>query len=215
MYGGCDTCKLLGEENCKGCLWDGKSRTNTHWEPKEPFINKSYISMEEMKKQDEELIQQVYNRGYTAGYSKAETDYHAKTEDDRQSSYELGLNMAWEAFKTIHKLAPYCFLDCFPNGNDELYSLSINEVIRRVHEYEKKQEEDEEIRIGDEVILNGYYFPAIIIMNNGSNRHPYNVMFADGNTVLIDRDIINHKTGRTFPEIVELLKKMQEGENDQ
>lgn len=44
MYGGCDTCKLLGEENCKGCLWDAESQRNTHWEPKEPFINKPCIS---------------------------------------------------------------------------------------------------------------------------------------------------------------------------
>lgn len=45
MYGGCDTCKhSWGEENCKGCLWDGKSQRNTHWEPKEPFINKPCVS---------------------------------------------------------------------------------------------------------------------------------------------------------------------------
>ena len=36
MYGGCDTCKhIWGEENCKGCLWDGKSQRNTHWEQEE------------------------------------------------------------------------------------------------------------------------------------------------------------------------------------
>lgn len=36
MYGGCDTCKhSWGEENCKGCLWDGKSQRNTHWEQEE------------------------------------------------------------------------------------------------------------------------------------------------------------------------------------
>lgn len=33
MNGGCETCKhSCGEENCKGCLWDGKSQMNTHWE---------------------------------------------------------------------------------------------------------------------------------------------------------------------------------------
>lgn len=44
MYGGCDTCKLLGEDNCKGCLWDAKAQRNTHWEPREPFINKPCVS---------------------------------------------------------------------------------------------------------------------------------------------------------------------------
>ena len=54
-----------------------------------------------MKKQAQELIEQAYQRGYRAGYSKAENDYHAKTEEDRQSSYELGLNEAWEAARKI------------------------------------------------------------------------------------------------------------------
>lgn len=40
--GGCDTCKHgWGEENCKGCLWDGKAQRNTHLEP---FINKPCVS---------------------------------------------------------------------------------------------------------------------------------------------------------------------------
>lgn len=35
MYGGCDTCQhSWGETKCKGCLWDGKSQRNTHWEQK-------------------------------------------------------------------------------------------------------------------------------------------------------------------------------------
>jgi len=42
MNGGCDTCKHgWGEENCNGCLWDGKAQRNTHWEP---FINKPCVS---------------------------------------------------------------------------------------------------------------------------------------------------------------------------
>ena len=178
-------------------------------------------STEDIKEQAQELIDQAYQRGYNAGYSKAENDYYAKTEDDRQSSYELGLNIAWDAFKTIHKLAPYCFLDCFPNGNDELYSLSINEVIRRVREYEeKKQEEDSEIRVGDEVVSNNgdkgivlcYYHETDSF---GNYKEEWLVVY------MSDYDVPQtvtkkrfKKTGKHY-DVMSILKKMQEGENGQ
>ena len=45
LYGGCNTCShRLGETKCRDCFWNGKSQRNTHWEPKEPFINKPCIS---------------------------------------------------------------------------------------------------------------------------------------------------------------------------
>lgn len=41
----CDNCKHhWGEESCKGCVWDSKLQMNTHWEPKEPFINKPCVA---------------------------------------------------------------------------------------------------------------------------------------------------------------------------
>ena len=125
-------------------------------------------TMEQIKKQAQELIEQAYQRGYktgeelieqayqcgyNTGYSKAETDYHAKTEDDRQSSYELGLNMAWEA---AYKLV-------FNQGNirdvfdtESLGSIfeeySATEAIEKIRAYEEKQKkQDDEIRVGDEV----------------------------------------------------------------
>ena len=172
---------------------------------------------EGIRKQASELIEQAYQRGFKAGYSKAENDYHTKTEDDRQSSYELGLNEAWEAFKTIHKLAPYCFLDCFPNGNDELYSLSINEVIRRVREYEKKQEEDSEIRVGDEVTYtfhNGRSITPFVVFKieclEDGGKYYTGLETSTMKCVYGGLDYV--KTGRTFPEIAEVLKKLKEGE---
>lgn len=42
----CSTCKHEPrDENCLGCTFDWKNADgNTHWEPKEPFINKPCVS---------------------------------------------------------------------------------------------------------------------------------------------------------------------------
>lgn len=182
---------------------------------------------EGMKKQAQELIEQAYQRGYRAGYSKAENDYHAKTEDDRQSSYELGLNMAWEAAR---KLVSMGYKECNEVLGDGILTVeTIDEIFVRctaseaieklcAYEEQKKQEEDSEIRVGDEVILNGNSSfdtntKAIVIALYDKTDYramfPYNVMIADGDTDWIDRDDIDRKTGRHFPEIVEVLKKIQ------
>jgi len=185
-----------------------------------------------MKRQAQELIEQAYQRGFNAGYSKAENDYHAKTEDDRQASYELGLNMAWEAARKIGQNSQsgleyqigfdFSKMKSYESANPSWWvvmNYSASEAIERIRAYEeqKKQEEDEEIKVGDEVVLNANpsldeNTKAIVIANEGNVMFPYNVMFDNGETDWVDRDDISGKTGRTFPEIVEVLKKMREGE---
>lgn len=116
---------------------------------------------EGIRKQASELIEQAYQRGYTAGYSKAENDYYAKTEDDRQSSYELGLNMAWEAAR---KIVEYGRIKCnvilgdgvipIENRVDPFIRLTATEAIEKIRAYEeKKQEEDERIEIDKEKVM--------------------------------------------------------------
>ena len=59
MYGGCNTCKLLFEENCKGCLWDDKAQRNTHWEQKEPFINKPCVSEQACREDTMKVLEKI------------------------------------------------------------------------------------------------------------------------------------------------------------
>lgn len=177
-----------------------------------------------MKRQAKELIEQAYHRGYAEGYSRAENDYYAKTEDDRQSSYELGSNMAWDAAR---KLISMNYIECnkvLSDGvltvetvDDIFIKYTAPEVIEKIHKYEEtqKQKADEEICVGDEVILNANSSydantKAIVIVNDNSTRYPYNVLGPNGDTEWIDRDSIDRKTGRTFLEIVEVLKKLKE-----
>ena len=166
---------------------------------------------EGMKNQAQELIDQAYNRGYTAGYSKAENDYHAKTEDDRQSSYELGLNIAWEAAK---KIAGDCLSES--KMTKELFNFNYaypvfknfpaSEAIEKIREYEQKKQEKDEIKVGDEVIYHDEKGVVVLVANN---EKAISVMSANGGWMIrTDREELV-KTGRTFPQIAEVLKKMQ------
>jgi ribosome modulation factor len=174
---------------------------------------------EGMKKQAQELIEQAYKRGYTAGYSKAENDYHAKTEDDRKSSYELGLNMAWETAKKIYSTIKNGALHTDEIRKifdvryltDVLEEFSASEAIEKIKAYEeqKKQQEEECIKVGDEVIYHDDKGVVVLVANNGK---AISVMSANGGWMIRADSENLVKTGRTFPEIAEVLKKLQEGE---
>lgn len=62
MSGGCDTCNhnhSWGETKCRGCLWDDKSQRNTHWEPREPFINKPCVSEQACREDKMKVLEKI------------------------------------------------------------------------------------------------------------------------------------------------------------
>lgn len=164
-----------------------------------------------MKRQAQELIEQAYNRGYTAGYSKAENDYYAKTEDDRQSSYELGLNMAWEAAR---KLVFMDYRECnkvlgynLDSVNEIFVRCTASEAIERLKAYEKHKSKD--FRVGDIVKMNGH--SAVITWCDGDNWNGICVQGSDNSEVGMTYHSMKYdgwtKTGETIPEIVKVLRK--------
>ena len=172
-----------------------------------------------MKRQAQELIEQAYQRGYKAGY-QFQTDANLVLFNN---GMEQGRKEAWEA---AYKLV-------FNQGNirdafdtESLGAIfekcSAAEAIEKLKKYEE-QKKQEEIHVGDEIILNDIipntdYLscePAIVIIaDEDSCRYPYHVMLGNGKTKWINKDAINRKTGRHFPEIAEVLKKMQEDTNE-
>ena len=152
-------------------------------------------------------VEQAYQMGYREGYSKAENDYHAQTEKDRQSSYELGLNMAWEAARKIVQTK-------YGYSHDEIkeifrsrldaFDLSATEAIEKLRAYEeKKQEENAEIHVGDEVRL---YDGEIAVITEHHGDRLCCVRESGCTSFCFNDDAI--KTGRHFPEIESILRKM-------
>lgn len=175
---------------------------------------------EGMKKQAQELIEQAYQSGFKDGQGNT-------LAIDSEKFIEQGRDEAWEAARKLMLSSegdgglPNDIIEKIFNGSmyyDVLKNCSASEAIEKIRKYEeKKQEEEQEIRVGDEVILNEKlsFEPnkKAIVISEGDHSWPYNVMFKNGDTNLVSKIDIGRKTGRTFPEIVEVLKKMQEENN--
>lgn len=168
-----------------------------------------------MKLQAQELIEQVYQKGYKAGYDKAFATLNENWRLVTSEAEEKGRNEAWEVARKMYQY------QCCPNKQlcEILYDMNFYELIcnvsaseaiekLRVYQEQNRQEEDIEIHVGDEVLMNTY---KVIVLKTSVDGYKdrYLVLFPDGSTGLRDKSDFE-KTGRTFPEIAEVLKKMKE-----
>lgn len=173
--------------------------------------------MEEIMNQAQELIQQAYNCGYKTGRKDGYKDRKDDITIDAKSFIEQGRDEAWRLALRIFRLNQKERKSVFGYDRDTiniLESMNASEVLEKIRAYE----EEDEIKVGDEVIINknaiSSFVPgtkAIVITIDGCSNCSYNVIVANGDTDWLDKDEI-HKTGRNFPEIVEVLKKLKEGE---
>ena len=162
-------------------------------------------------------VEEAYNRGYDEGKGQAWSDeikkYEIEPEKEREA-YQRGVNDAWECAKkiavdsafggiSVKKLfkifGTYSYHNVF-----EKYTPQ--EAIAKIAEYEKQKDV---IKIGDEVCYTDATIAGVVVRcrNDGF----YNVMDKTGQQN-IRSGIEITRTGRTFPQIEEVLKAMQEGE---
>lgn len=159
-----------------------------------------------MKKQANELIEQAYNRGHKAGYEACK--------EPKDVLIEKGRNEAWEAAKKIMQMNIVEKRAIFGEIGRTTYAviseLSASEAIEKLRKYEeqKKQEEEQEIRVGDEVYTEDKEIKFVV---TGIGEESAHLVDCNGNFAW-EKTYLLFKTGRTFPEIAEVLKKMQEGE---
>ena len=120
-------------------------------------------------------------------------------------AYQRGLNDAWDVAKKISIMdLPI---------RDEIFGLvvtsniidenSVPEVIEKIRKYEQEQDE---IKVGNEV--NGKGGRGIITKISNDGDH-FNIMWENGSTGYYMIEDFK-KTGKHFPEIAEVLRKMQE-----
>lgn len=99
--------------------------------------------------------------------------------------------------------------DCY--GMSEPYDILDHMSYKEAKEqYEAWKKEKDEIHVGDEVVWDNAE-PFVVLVVGESDKYPYfkgitaSGMFAEGG-------VKYKKTGRHFPEVAELLKKMRETE---
>lgn len=159
----------------------------------------------ELRNQASELIEQAYQRGFKGGFKTGR-------ESGNFGLVEQGRNEAWEAARKIT-------LSIIDGGLDmeeltEIFGVNTfshmfknntaSEAISKIKAYEEKKQE-EEICVGDEVELNEV--KVIVTKTNGKY---FNGAECNGRVYSGLELRLWKKTGRTFPEIAEVLKKMQE-----
>jgi len=111
---------------------------------------------------------------------------------------------AWEAARTLWNTPKRKEIFGYTSFNTAIMTLTAQEVIEKIRAYEQAQKE---IQVGDEVITAS---GKAVVMGVGPVHFEY--VCADGS---IGYDEVKNvkKTGRTFPEIAEVLRKMKESDN--
>ena len=171
-----------------------------------------------------------YKDGYVAGYDHGKEDGYADgkadtpftdTKEAENKAYSRGLNDAWEVIKKITKdesVGGYSIKmmqELF--GQTCVYDIVHNytpaEALVKIKEYEDKQKQDAEIKVGDEVVLNDDYGnEKAIVLVKDKNPYPYSVLIQEGTNRWIKENAIERKTGRHFDQIAEVLKELRGAE---
>jgi len=143
-------------------------------------------------------LEQVRKEAYDEGYDDAKGGY--------ENGFENGMIVAWEAAKKLWDLKGE-MIKAFRKYSvfDILNCYTASEVIEKLKAYE--QEQDAEIKVGDEVINRD----KKAVVTEITDRF-VRIMYSDGGGyALFSEDMT--KTGRHFPEIAAVLEKMR-GEQD-
>lgn len=183
---------------------------------------KDYKRIEHMRNLNDSLIWERMKRCYDFGYEdgKADTPF-TDTKEAENKAYNRGLNDAWEVIKKITKddsVGGYSIemmQELF--GRTCVYDITHNytpeEAIAKIREYEDKRKQDAEIKVGDEIRLHDAIEVVTSVMSTGLQT-----IDASGNTSTWYYNTYPletwEKTGRTFPQIAEVLAEMRGAEND-
>ncbi len=127
-------------------------------------------------------------------------------------TYEDGLNDAWEASRKIQRIAYWDLESVFGCKAKYIYNLSASEAIAKIKEYEENRTKNKvEIHVGDEIYSELTDSKAVV--QRIDSWHRYQCFTDKGAQFVIDTETFNKswvKTGKSYPQIAEVLKQMNE-----
>lgn len=175
---------------------------------------KRYIAVIELDDGEEIVgdanISYTYRSNGTNYGTDESVELKAEDEGQRTKTYEDGLNEAWELARDIitlpnsgNKSLIWVKHNVF--GTDALFDLIMNYSASEIIEKTKKYEE---IEVGDEVVdEKGWGIKGVVTK---INERYISIVENEGKVSRFKKGEFN-KTGRHFPQIEEVLKQMQEG----
>lgn len=182
---------------------------------------KDYEALRNPKETMEFFIEDVFEVGYKQGYEdgKADTPF-TDTEEAEKKAYNRGLDEAWEVARKISipenegGMSVKALQSIFGKVR-EIFNCTASEAIAKIRAYEDKQKQDTEIKVGDEVITK-YKDHAVAVRDTyylGADKEPFTLIWFGTHMSSCPVNELT-KTGRTFPQIAEVLKEMRGAEND-
>ena len=154
-----------------------------------------------------EVTADAYQRGYENGFITG----HQRGMADANRDGEYNADDGWYVMQKISLLPNPIKTELFGTAETAviLQGNSFKDALAKLVEYEqKKQEEDAEIKVGDEVEAVSGKAVIIEVLGNGKDVR---YMYPDASTGFNDSCNVT-RTGRHFPEIAEVLQKMREGQ---
>ena len=151
-------------------------------------------------------MEKIREEAYTEAKIDAGQEYENGYDAGHNVGYQQGLSDAWEAARKILQMHD---LTVFGLEHDGVFESPLNEgqqmtpqeAIEKLKAYEQ-----EAIQVGDEVLYGNA--KGIVIRPEDSTRYA-SVFTAIGEHICAENKDLT-KTGRHFPEIVEVLAKMKE-----
>ena len=163
----------------------------------------------------ERVKEEAYGNGYEAAKHECE-DFpkQAYTDAIRMEGYQMGLSDAWE---TVKKLFGFTFdekatIFKTTSVRDIVRKYSASETIEKMEAY--KQEQEEQIQVGDEVIPRETEYDTMIVTRLWKDDYDSDCIDAIGFDGRISSFLVSRvsKTGKHC-KIAEVLQKMKEADN--
>ena len=146
-------------------------------------------------------LEQVRKEAFKNGYDAACKDIDIKSKIN--AAYRKGMEDAWEAARTLWNTPNRKEIFGHTTFNTVLTTLTAQEAIEKIKAWEDGKQK---INVGDEV--EAVYGKAVVIEILGNNKSVI-YMYHNASTGVSGIDKVT-KTGRHFPEIAEVLRKMRE-----
>ena len=159
-------------------------------------------------------IRTQLDKAYKSGYEDAKSELGKNAinlaHEERDRAYQQGLEDAWEAARKLALSSTEGGLDTETTTKifDGLTyyavfkAVSASEAIAKIKEYEEKQDA---IQVGDEVFYMDENDPRVVVRITQMSA----VQFSKDGKCAVNNVKDLHKTGRTFPQIAEVLAEMR------
>ena len=170
------------------------------------------------------LLRELLNEGHDAiDHCEALERKLKKYEQDNTkleiaNAYDNGLKAAWTLIRDVFYMQSCKAFECFGEDNFEgVIQMDAKEALQKYREYEymqKQKAESEPLKAGDEVINRDGYRCVILHVDSDSEFVVYNTYYQSAYMHSVFGEGLLKKTGRTFPELAQALKAVEETQHE-